>query len=101
MQQKPPLTFLEFALNENGIPRYDNFIIFFQNGVFGEQRRQLLPYKKLQQEAPNLERTLRFIFSRIKMTDYGSVMPFNRRLYRAYIIMRGYVNSDKELAITH
>ena len=81
-------------------PVFDNFVIFFINGAMGDEFRKHPSYITLQKQEPSLERRLRDGVSAIPHLNNGTLAPYNHDLYRAYLIMRKYVDADSDIAIT-
>ena len=100
------LSFEEFANRENflGIPRYDNFWLFFLEAKFREEQfsyRKEGFFKRFQEENPELERRLsqEIVDSDSKRSGGRSDMlrKFDRKLYEAYLIMKSYGVPDEDL----
>jgi hypothetical protein len=97
MVNEKVLTFEEFRSGGN-TPRYNNFFLFFANGL-GEVYRTEQYYRRFQTEHPDLAQSL---CERIQQMDTSlgvaiALKPFERDLYEAYKIMREYDISNKDL----
>ena len=99
MAQEPPVDFERFISNLDGVPYYDNFVIFFGTHVLSGFYRTSRSYRELEVVTQSLERKLRRGISNLPSITDKTLEPFNKGLYLAYLIMRNYVASDAELAL--
>ncbi|MEK9181826.1 MAG: hypothetical protein AAB786_02280 [Patescibacteria group bacterium] len=99
------MSFEEF-INRNSyppstIPNYNNFYLYFIGGKFWDQiNEKRVHYQKFAFEHPEIVLSLRNkIQNQIDKSKNRSeaLKPFDKDLYEAYKIMRGYGASDKEL----
>jgi hypothetical protein len=93
------LNFKEFTQREF-LPHYGNFFIYFNSGFAGEVYRESAHYKRFASEYPEMAESLCDKIQKQRDKRIGtseSLKPFDRDLYEAYKIMRGYGLSDSEL----
>ena len=106
MTKDNPLTFEEFSKWEEGFPKYNNFYLYFveiEDASLSGYRT--LPHiVKFREEHPELKKKLTDLITEpIKKRQFTFIStkeilpPFERDLYEAYLIMRGYVESDEVL----
>lgn len=101
MPQNQPLTFEEFVERDpiRPMPRYDNFYLYFMTTNLSQEFRKRPFFQRFQEEQPDLEERLTMgIMNRDRSLGISeSLRPFDSDLYQAYLIMRGYGASNKEL----
>ena len=93
------LSFEEFIKrNErSGHLKHDNFYMHFSIGFQSELKRQSEYFKKLASEHPDLVESLTGKLAPLGTVTTDELVPYEREMYEAYIIMRGYGASDEEL----
>lgn len=101
-ETEPILTFEEFSYRDHvdNVHHYNNFFMYFIAGEWGENRRQSPHYQRFVLENLDMATSLRNKIG--KQLDKSkntseALKPFDRDLYEAYKIMRGYGFSNKDL----
>lgn len=99
MQTSPPLTFEEFT-RRDPTPRYNNLILYFTETGIGPVYRDTNHFKKFKQDHHEIEKNLTTKLATANWegidTSQG-LKPFDKDIYDAYLIMRNYVESDKDI----
>ena len=94
------LSFKEFVKRDQyGVPKYNNFAFFFATYEIGEKYyRSKNCFKILQQKEQELEIRLTEVVSNMRAgwTD-EFLLPLENDFYKAYKIMRPYVEKDSDL----
>ena len=95
------LSFEEFrARDKSNHPKYDNFWCYFSMGAFSDLIRTKAHYIRFVQENAMAVEALRNKIEneRVKTgSTSDSLKPFDQDLYYAYVIMKSYGVSDRDL----
>lgn len=101
-EQEPLILSFEEFSHRDPKPRYRNFFAYFAGGFAGETYRKSAHYKRFAEKHPDMAEALCDKIQTQRNVDQAtedSLAPFDRDLYEAYIIMRGYGASDSELFV--
>ena len=111
MKQGPPtepteeqgprvLSFEEFSHRKSdymNTPCYGGFFQYFRDGTQGDARRTTEHYRRFAMEHPDMAESLHGKIQSLSYVTSNSLIPFDKDLYEAYKIMRGYGISDNIL----
>ncbi|MDD5194036.1 MAG: hypothetical protein PHF67_05660 [Candidatus Nanoarchaeia archaeon] len=94
-------SFEEFSAREDGHPRYNDFYRYWESeeSILGMVYRKKPHALRFQQEHSDLDKILQSKISNMAVTRSTSeaLKPFDRDLYEAYVIMRGFGVPNKDL----
>ncbi len=95
------LTFEDFSSREDNFPRYNNFYGYWESeeSMLGMVYRKKPHALRFQQEHSDLDKKLQEEIKGMVITRSVSeaLKPFDRDLYEAYVIMKGFGVSNKDL----
>src|SRR3989338_10786082 len=102
MPQNKPIQVEQFTKRySDGLPRYNNLIIYFRETALGKIFREQPNFIKFQKEHSPLERKLH---EAIRVMDPSNLYrmseelrPFDKDIYKFYLVMKSYGTPDENL----
>ena len=102
MPATKPLPLKEFSKRDSdGVPRYNNLLLYFIEGGLNVEFRKQPRFIKFKEDCPDLERRLHEgirVISPSKSPNISEELrPFDKDLYDFYLTMRSYGEPDENL----